>query len=233
MKLAIMQPYFFPYIGYFQLIAAVDKFVFYDDVNFIKNGWINRNRLILAGATRYITVPLVGASPFLKINEISAQSGDGWRRKLVESLRHSYSKAPYFADVNALFQEVVLANHDKIGEIAKASVMVICRYLGLATEFVPSSAIYGNASLGGALRVLDICAKEGASEYVNPPGGRALYNEQEFSERGLNLYFVQPRLDPYPQSTDQFQPGLSIIDILMFNSREQVRAMIGMGSEAR
>lgn len=227
MKLAIMQPYFFPYIGYFQLIAAVDKFVFYDDVNFIKNGWVNRNRLILAGATRYITVPLAGASPFLKINEIGVQADDGWRRKLVESLRHSYSKAPYFADVNALFQEIVLSDQHKIGEIAKASVTAVCRYLGLTTEFVPSSAIYGNASLGGTARVLDICAREGASDYVNPPGGRELYNAQDFFARGLGLHFVRPSLKPYPQFTDQFQPGLSIIDILMFNSREQVMAMLG------
>lgn len=232
MKLAIMQPYFFPYLGYFQLIAAVDKFVFYDDVNFIKNGWINRNRLILAGATRYITVPLAGASPFLKINEIGVQAGDGWRRKLAESLRHSYSKAPYFAPVNALFQEIVLSDQHMIGDLAKASVTAVCRYLGLETEFVLSSAIYDNASMGGADRVLDICVLEGASDYFNPPGGRELYSEQDFAARGVGLNFIQPRLEAYPQFAEPFQPGLSIIDVLMFNSPEQVRAMIGAGTGA-
>ena len=73
MKLAIMQPYLFPYLGYFQLIAAVDKFVFYDDVNFIKNGWINRNRLLISGKVNYITIPLSGASSFLKINQVLVQ----------------------------------------------------------------------------------------------------------------------------------------------------------------
>lgn len=221
-----MQPYLFPYIGYFQLLAAVDKFVFYDDVNFIKNGWINRNRLILAGATRYITLPLSGASPFLKINQIDVQGGDGWRRKLVESLRHSYAKAPYFAEVNALFQEVVCSDEQKIGEIAKASVTAVARYLGLDQHFVASSAIYGNESLSGQARVLDICAREGASHYYNPPGGRALYAEQAFEERGIGLHFIAPRLDPYAQFADTFEPGLSIIDILMFNDRDTVRKMI-------
>lgn len=227
-----MQPYLFPYIGYFQLLAAVDKFVFYDDVNFIKNGWINRNRLILAGATRYITMPLSGASPFLKINQIDVQASDGWRRKLVESLRHSYGKAPHFAEVNAIFQKVICSDEQKIGEIAKASVTAVARYLGLDRQFVHSSAGYGNESLSGPARVLDICAREGASDYYNPPGGRALYSEQAFEERGIGLHFIAPRLDPYPQFADSFEPGLSIIDVLMFNDRDQVRNMIGMETAA-
>ncbi|MFS2015445.1 WbqC family protein [Massilia sp. CT11-108] len=225
MNLAIMQPYFFPYIGYFQLIAAADKFVFYDDVNFIKNGWINRNRLVLAGTTRYITVPLAGASPFLKINQINLQDGEGWRRKLLESLRHSYSKAPYFDDVSALVQEVLVAN-EKISEVAKASLTAVCRHLGLEREFVSSSSIYGNDALSGQARVLDICSKEGATAYYNLPGGKDLYSEQDFARQNISLHFIQPRIEPYPQFTEQFQPGMSIIDVLMFNDRAKAKAMI-------
>jgi hypothetical protein len=230
-KLAIMQPYFFPYIGYYQLIAAVDKFVVYDDVNFIKNGWINRNRLILAGATHYVTVPLAGASPFLKINQINVQGGDGWRRKLVESLRHSYSKAPYFAEVSTLVHEVLFSGEEKIGEIAKASLAAVCNYVGLERKFVGSSAIYGNESLSGSMRVLDICTRECATEYYNLPGGRELYSAQEFAEQNVALHFIQPKLEPYLQFTEQFQPGLSIVDVLMFNDRERVREMICSGND--
>lgn len=221
-----MQPYFFPYIGYFQLIAAVDKFVFYDDVNFIKNGWINRNRLFLAGEVRYITVPLAGASPFLKINQVGIQAGDGWRRKLVESLRHSYAKAPHFDAVNELFQRVVFSSEQDIGTMAKTSIMTVCDYLGIATKFVQSSTIYDNASLSSTDRVLDICVKEHASDYYNLPGGRALYGDDEFAQRQVALHFIQPHLIPYPQFAAQFQPGLSIVDILMFNDRERASSMI-------
>ncbi|MCA1854617.1 WbqC family protein [Massilia oculi] len=229
MKLAIMQPYFFPYLGYFQLIASVDKFVFYDDVNFIKNGWINRNRLYLAGATRYITVPLAGASPFLKINEIQVQQGEGWRRKIAESVRHSYSRAPYFAEVGELLHRVLFSSETKIGDTAKASITEVCAYLDLAPEFVASSTVYGNAQLTGAERVLDICAQEGARHYYNPPGGRELYNDEEFNARDIGLHFIHPELKPYPQFAEQFEPGLSIIDVLMFNDRETVKAMIQTG----
>lgn len=221
-----MQPYFFPYIGYYQLVAAVDKFIFYDDVNFIKNGWINRNRLILAGATRYITVPLAGASPFKKINQVNVQSDAGWQRKLAESLRHSYSKAPHFAEVSALFHDVIFSREEKIGGIAKASITAVSRYLGLETDFVSSSVVYGNESLGGPERVIDICAKECATEYYNLPGGRELYNEFEFSRRNIELHFIQPGLESYPQFTEQFQPGLSIIDVLMFNDPAKAKSMI-------
>ncbi|MGZ4820006.1 MAG: WbqC family protein [Terriglobales bacterium] len=226
MKLAIMQPYFFPYLGYFQLIGAVDKFVFYDDVNFIKNGWINRNRLYLSGDVRYITVPLAGASPFEKINRVVIRQGDGWRRKILESVRHSYSKAPYFAAVNELLSSVLLSNEDRVGEVAKQSVRVVCDYLGLQRNFVQTSADYANDSLSGAARVLDICTREGARDYFNLPGGRALYDEDAFRNRGLALHFIQPSLNPYKQFSGEFCAGLSILDVLMFNSREAALSMI-------
>jgi hypothetical protein len=226
MKLAIMQPYFFPYVGYFQLIGAVDKFVFYDDVNFIKNGWINRNRLYLAGDVRYITVPLSGASPFEKINQVAVLPGDGWRQKMLESVRHSYSKAPHFEVVNELLSSVVLANEHRIGELAKKSVIAVCDYLGLQTEFVMTSVDYANESLSGTERVLDICAREGARDYINLPGGRALYDDGVFRNRGLALHFIQPRLTPYKQFSPEFEAGLSMLDVLMFNSSDAVASML-------
>jgi hypothetical protein len=225
MKLAIMQPYLFPYLGYFQLIAQVDKFVFYDDVNFIKNGWINRNRLCVGGTAHYVTFPLAGASPFQKINEILIQNDKVWRKKLAERIRHSYSKAPYFAAVNALVLKILMAEERSMANAAKNSITEVCDYLSLDTEFVMTSSIYNNANLSGVDRVIDICRREFADEYYNPPGGRELYDEALFKAAGMELHFIDPRLDAYPQFSAKFIPGLSIIDVLMFNDPAAVRKM--------
>jgi hypothetical protein len=226
MKLAIMQPYLFPYIGYFQLAAAVDKFVFYDDVNYIKNGWINRNRLVLGNQVRYVTVPLAGASPTLKINEVLVQPRDRWLRKLLESIRHSYSRAPHYARVIELIREILQSNFDRISLLASHSVIEISRYLGIGTDFVMSSAKYGNADLKGVQRVLDICVKEHAQAYLNLPGGRALYEPGDFAAAGVQLTFIEPNLGSYRQFGTSFHPGLSILDVLMFNTADQVKEML-------
>lgn len=231
MKLAIMQPYLFPYIGYFQLVAAVDKFVFYDDVNFIKNGWINRNRLFLAGEVRYITVPLAGASPFLKINQIEVQNNGLWQKKMLESLRHSYSKAPNFSVINELISEVLFSGKTCIGDIAADSVLMVSKYLGLATNFSNSSSCYENEDLHGSERVIDICKKERAEEYFNLPGGRELYKRELFEKDNIDLLFITPNLERYQQLGKEFHPGLSIIDVLMFNDPAKVRAMLNVNIE--
>lgn len=226
MKLAIMQPYFFPYLGYFQLIAAVDKFAFYDDVNFIKNGWINRNRICLAGAPRYITVPLAGASPFQKIDQVELKEGDQWRKKMIESIRHAYSRAPNFTPINSLVCDVLHSDVENIADLAKASVVSVCNYLQIKTEFVSSSRIYRNDELSGEARVIDICRQEAAGEYWNLPGGRDLYDRSNFCAAGIQLNFVDPTLSPYPQGSLSFHKGLSIIDVLMFNARDAVQSML-------
>lgn len=226
MKLAIMQPYLFPYVGYFQLVAAVDKFVFYDDVNFIKNGWINRNRLLLSGEVRYITVPLRAASPFLKINEIATSGNGPWQNKMAESLRHSYRKAPYFEKINAIFSEVIFAEDQQIASVAKSSVLAIARYLQLDTNFVQSSAVYANHHLRGTERVIDICRAEQASHYYNLPGGRDLYDGDTFASHGIDLRFIVTELVAYQQATAAFQPGLSMLDVLMYNDVAMARAML-------
>ena len=226
MKLAIMQPYLFPYIGYFQLAAAVDKFVFYDDVNFIKNGWINRNRILLGDQVRYLTVPLSGASPSLKINEVEVEPRERWLRKLLESIRHAYAKAPHYPQVSELIERILAETLTPISSLASRTVVEICRYLEIDTEFVPSSTKYGNAQLKGVDRVIDICDKEQAGIYVNLPGGRALYDSKAFSARGVELAFIEPNLSPYAQFDQAFQPALSILDVLMFNSKNHVKEML-------
>lgn len=214
-----MQPYFFPYAGYFQLADAVDRFVFYDDVNFIKGGWINRNRLIISGKVAWFTVPLANASPNKRINEISVQPGRVWKKKILESVKQSYSKAPNFKEIYEIFEAVVMRDNDSLASIAEDSVVAIARYLGLNTEFVVSTCRYANAHLQGVSRVLDICVQEGALEYHNLPGGIDLYSKPDFEAEGIELTFVQPLLTEYSHNSTPFKPGLSIIDLLMFNNR--------------
>lgn len=228
MKLAIMQPYFFPYIGYFKLISEVDKFVFLDDVNYINRGWINRNRLFLAGEIRYITVPLVGASQNLRINDISVQPKEIWQSKLLDVIRQSYSKAPNFSNTFELIRHVLQAGgpEDKISDVSRRSVIETSKCLGLDTHFIETSSTFENARLKGPERIVDICLRANATEYFNLPGGESLYEKDLFSENGLDLKFVSPALVPYSQFHREFAPGLSIIDVLMFNSFEDSRSIV-------
>ncbi|MDR0193698.1 MAG: WbqC family protein [Myroides sp.] len=228
MKIAIMQPYFLPYIGYFQLIKAVDKFVFYDDVNYIKQGWINRNNILLQGKASLFTIPLEKASSFTKINNVKLHPilFDNWKVKFLRSIEQNYRKAPYFSDVYQLIRSILEVNSDRIGVLAKDSVITVSKYLQLETEFVYSSDFYMNNELSGKFRVISICAKENALVYINPIGGQELYNKEDFLSQGLELYFIQSKKQIYQQFKEEFVPWLSIIDILMFNSVEEIQLML-------
>jgi len=227
MKLAIMQPYLFPYLGYFQLIHAADKFVFYDDVNYIKNGWINRNRFLLAGEVRYFTVPLAGASPFKPISATRIQPPTlPWRRKLLETMRVAYRGARCSREGLELLEASISIPTDSIADIARHSVTTVLDYLGLRREVIDSSSSYENASLHGQARVLDICRREAAKMYINPPGGRDLYDEAAFRAEGLDLRFLSSSFPTYEQSLQAFVPGLSILDIIMRCPGSSAREMV-------
>jgi WbqC-like protein family len=228
MKLGIMQPYFLPYIGYFQLMAAVDKFVAYDDVNFIKGGWINRNRILLNGHEHLFTVPLVKASPNRLINEIELVGRTGWKRKLMDTLDQAYRQAPYFQQVLPLIREIVHYHEQSLSKYLVHGLSKIKTYLDIATELVPSSSKYDNRNLKGEERVLDICRQERATVYINPAGGHALYDPEHFRANGVSLRFLEPRPIEYRQSGSEFHPWLSILDVLMFNSREEAKALLSM-----
>jgi len=224
MRLAIMQPYLFPYAGYFRLVGAVDRFVFYDDVNFIKGGWINRNRLFLAGDIRYFTIPLDNPSPFRKIGDIDVAPRERWRHAMRESIRHAYGKAPHYAAAMAIFDEATATGG--IAQVARRSVMLTCEYLGLRPAFVESSAIYANQDLNGPARVIDICRREGADVYINAPGGKALYDPAQFAAVGIDLRFVSGAPPAYSRGSQPPVPGLSILDMLMFHSPDEIRPLL-------
>jgi hypothetical protein len=228
MKLAIMQPYFFPYLGYFQLVHAVDTFVFYDDVNYIKNGWINRNRLLLNGEPRYFTVPLSGASPFAPIDATGFDAEDArWKRKMLETFRVAYRKAPHRDTALGLLEACLGLPSHLIGELARHSVVSVLDLLGVRRAVRDTSRIYGNGDLKGPARVVDICRREGASTYVNAPGGRALYDDRMFRPAGIELKFLDGTLPAYSQDAPTFVAGLSILDALAWCSTTEVGAMLG------
>ncbi len=222
--IAIHQPYFFPYIGYWQLIHAVDRFVICDDVNYIKNGWINRNRLLLNNEPAYLTVPLHQASQNKKICELGLQSLPDPRDKLAHRIAVAYRKAPYFSEVYPVIEELIRHEAGNLSDYLAYQLQTLSRFLGISTEFVVSSRIYGNNELRGQDRVIDMCKLEDATTYVNAPGGRELYDTGTFSSAGIDLRFLIPRPMNYRQWDAAFTPNLSIIDVMMFNSRQKILA---------
>jgi hypothetical protein len=230
MRLAIMQPYFFPYVGYFQLMAGVDRFVVYDDVAFIKNGWVNRNRILLAGEPHYITVP-VRARLGVAIRETPVDAAQAnLLRKLRSRVEDAYRRTAHRDLVVGVLDEALAAGPN-IGDVARASVLAVARLLGIATAIVPTSSAYGNEALHGQDRVIDVCKREGASEYRNAPGGRGLYDGASFGAHGIRLTFLEAVVPPYPQAgAHAFVPGLSILDVLANCGVEETRAMARLGA---
>jgi hypothetical protein len=226
MHLAIMQPYLFPYIGYFQLIRAVDRFVVYDDVAFINRGWINRNNLLVNGQPSLFTVPLREASQNKLIHEIELDPSPKWREKLLRTIEQNYRKAPQFEPVFALTRAVLMGPETHIGALALSGLRAVCGYLGIDTELVETSRQYGNDHLRAQERILDICRQEAATHYTNPSGGQALYDRGAFAQNGIALTFIRPNAVEYPQWGGPFVPGLSILDVLFFNPPERVQPLL-------
>jgi hypothetical protein len=228
MKIAVMQPYLFPYIGYFQLINAVDKFVFYDDVNFIKRGWINRNRILVNNNDYMFTVPLNKISQNYTIGEtnINLERFESWSDKFHQTVRQNYKKAPYFNEVSELINKVLNTKCTSISELAIASIVVVSKYLELKTVFYSSSNRFKNKDLERQDRLLDICKKENAKHYINALGGEELYNKESFKAKGIELSFIKTLPIEYKQFSNEFIPWLSIIDVLMFNSVENIKVML-------
>ncbi len=217
MKLAIMQPYLFPYLGYFQLIRAVDAFVVYDDVNYIKGGWINRNFILTQGGQQRITLPLQDASPNKLINQVEV----GGQHKILQSLRHSYGKAPYFEAVYPVIENILVQTEKNLARFLDYQLRCICDYLGMRPQWHISSVLDKDNGLRGQDKVLSICEELGATHYINVPGGKGLYDRDDFARRGLQLSFIQPRPVEYRQFGKTYVPNLSIVDVMMFNDQEQ------------
>lgn len=226
MTLTIMQPYFLPYPGYFQLMAAADKFVVFDDVAFITRGWINRNRILLNGREHRFTLPLQRASQNRLINEIELVADTPWRESLLKTFLQAYRRAPFFDEVFPLLQQVVACEEPNLAAYLLNSLRLINEHLGLQTALVPSSTVYDNAELKGEGRIVDICRQEEADTYLNAPGGREFYDAGEFARRRIRLRFLAPiSLGEKPWDEDSAQ--LSIVHALMFNPARELKTALG------
>jgi hypothetical protein len=228
-KLGIMQPYLFPYLGYFQLLHAVERFVVYDDVAFIKQGWINRNRVLNNGRPSYFTVPVKHASSFALIRDTVVDDhpqNARWVEKMLKTMDQAYHRAPEFAQVFPMVETVLRLPTRRVAELAAASIKAVMQVLDIQTGWVEGSARYGNAHLKGEDRVLAICRAEGATDYVNVTGGQELYAPERFAADGIGLHFVRSRPVAYRQFHDPFVPSLSVIDVLMFNTPAAARELV-------
>ena len=226
MKLAIMQPYIFPYIGYFQLIKAVEKFVLYDDVNFINRGWINRNRILVNGSDSMFTIPLKDASQNKLINEIDVNWDSNWKNKFLKTIEQAYKKAPFYENVLPIIQKTIDVEETQFSKIIENNLILICEYLNIKTEIISSSVIYQNTDKKAQERILDICFQEKANHYINPIGGLELYDKEDFAKENMKMDFIKSLPFEYKQFKNEFVPWLSMIDVLMFNSKEEINKFL-------
>lgn len=226
MKVGIMQPYFLPYIGYWQLINAVDKYVIYDDVNFIKRGWINRNRILINKEPNLFNIQMVGASQNKLINQIEVSQDDIWRKKLLMTIEKNYSKAPYYRIVYPIIEEIINYNENNLSRYIEYSIRRICKYLNINTDIIISSSINKKNELKGQDKIINICESLGATEYYNAIGGQELYSYNNFQDRGIKLKFLQTDKIVYKQYNCDFVSNLSILDVMMFNSVEEINVML-------
>ncbi|MDO8206580.1 MAG: WbqC family protein [Gallionella sp.] len=227
--IAIMQPYFFPYIGYWQLIYAADYFVLFDDAQYMRHGWVNRNRILKpGGGWQYILVPLKKHAVTESIKNVHAHPDKKWKELIIGQLAHYKKKARHFDETNELVREILFSNNEQsIAAINFAIIKKLCAYLDIKKEIVVSSEQnfdYADVSDAGewALRIAE---QMEATEYINPAAGAALFNREKFSSSNIKLTFLKPQEIVYSQRC-VFEPSLSIIDVLMFNGVEGTKDLL-------
>jgi hypothetical protein len=224
MKLAIMQPYFMPYIGYFQLINSVDEFVIYDNIQYTKKGWINRNSILVNKESQFITLPLKKDSDYL--NVVERKLSESWskdRIKMLNIIKSSYNKAPYFQETFELISKCLNNPEINLFRFIYDSIILINNYLEIKTPIVISSTVNINHTLKSQDKVLSLCKEQNADVYINSIGGTELYDKEIFKQNNIKLNFIKSNPIQYKQFSSEFVPWLSIIDIMMFNPKEQIK----------
>jgi hypothetical protein len=227
MRVSIMQPYFFPYIGYFQLIANSDVFVIYDEIKYTKKGWINRNRFLNNGSATYFTLPLKKDSDFLYVSDrFLSEDWEIEKQKILNKTKGAYSKAPHFKETFTLFEKCLSFENTNLFEFIFNAVKNICDYLEINTPIQISSELQISNDFKSAEKVKAICRTLKATTYINPVGGIELYDKDDFLNDNLELVFLKAKNVKYPQFENEFEPFLSILDVLMFNDLNKVKEMI-------
>lgn len=228
MKIGIMQPYLFPYIGYWQLISAVDEFVILDDVNFIKRGYINRNSLLINGMAKLFTVPIACMSQNKLIMETKLSFDKKEKDKFIKMLDFSYKKASEYSNVMPLIENIIYNEEEDLTKYIYYQLLKICDYLGIKTGICRSSELEKNNKFCAQERIIEICRKKGADIYINPSGGRKLYDHSTFQENGITLFFIDVNTSRicYRQYNENFVGNLSIIDVMMFNKVKTIQRFL-------
>lgn len=228
MKVGIMQPYFMPYIGYWQLINSVDKFVLLDDVNFIMRGYINRNSILLNGEPYQFTLPIEKASQNKLIMETKLKFTQETKQDFIKTLHNAYIKAPYYDNVMPLMEDIINNSENDLTEYIRYSIEQMMNYLGIQTQIFISSQIRKNPFLKGEERIIELCKKLGADIYINPCGGRKLYHQERFAAQNIKLCFLDTQTEDiiYVQKQKKFIENLSIIDIVMFNTTYTIQGFL-------
>lgn len=226
-KVAIMQPYFLPYIGYWQLINSVDEFVVYDNIQFTKKGWFNRNRILDGDHDRLFTIPLKKDSDFLNVDQ--RYLSDDSQKEIIRTLRiiqATYRKAPHYEQVYPLIENCFTHSDTNLFKYIHHSIQVISEYLDIKTKITISSTLDIDHSLKADQKVLAIAKETGADMYINAIGGVELYDKEQFKSNGIELRFIKSEPIEYAQFGNAFVPWLSIVDVLMFNDKETVKQML-------
>ena len=225
-----MQPYFLPYVGYFQLIRSVDLFIVYDNIKYTKKGWINRNRMLQSGKDVMFTLPLESDSDYLAVCE-RALAADFNRDRLLNQFKGAYRRAPFFAQTFPLIEQIVRHEDMNLFRFLHNSIVKTCAHLGITTEIRISSGVAIDHDLKNQDKVLALCEAVGANIYVNAIGGMELYSKETFRERGIDLKFIRSKPFEYPQFGDMFVPWLSIVDVMMFNPLDTIQTCIASNYE--
>lgn len=218
------QPYFLPYIAYWQLINLADVFLIADDYAYMKNGWVHRNRILEQGNEAFLGIELVQKSVNQYINKTQIRR-ELFPKKL-KTLVQNYGKAPYFEQGYALMERIFENRETNLSLFLEFSIKEICSYLGITTKIGHTSDFVGNNKFKREERVYDFCHRLGGDIYVNPIGGQELYHFDEFRRQNITLKFIKSECRPYKQFDNEFVPGLSILDVIMFNSVESIQEML-------
>ena len=223
-----MQPYLFPYIGYFQLMNLADTFVVYDDVQYIKGGWINRNNILVAGDRKMFHLSLTNDSTYCNINDrlFDESKFEREKTKLLKTISQSYSKAPFFNETYSIIERVFKCGDLRLSEFVVNSIHEVNAYLQINTSIVKSSELEFEKELKSQERVISLCKSLNANNYINPIGGVELYSKEKFQEHGITLNFIKTTDFNYLQFKNYFVSNLSIIDVMMFNSKEDIKAIL-------
>lgn len=228
MRLGIMQPYFFPYIGYFSLIRHTDRYILLDQVQFIRHGWIERNRILKqSGGWGYIAVPLKKHARETLISDISIDNSKPWKEKIISQLGY-YKGAPNYYKVIKLMKEILGPDFESIVRLDCAALKAVCDYLAIHTpiEIFSDMALDIGCPDSADEWALRICQRLGADEYWNPPGGMAFFDCRKYEENHVNIYFQKVNLSEYRQKQKGFEPGLSVLDALMFLTVDEINEML-------